>query len=384
LPLEENIVTEPIRNLSVSGFRAFTDLRVGPFGHVNLITGRNNAGKSSLLEAIRIFVTEGSARTFYDILSYREESDVRSASEVDRLFLPSDFSSICSLFSEFPNLAGCDRGFTISTRNGESSSSKSLSASVGWFVEKIGADGRSVNLERSQYESVGLLGDGFPALEVEFSDRKRIVRIDRQLPRLRSIAETGEVGAMPCVFLDPFSSRSTSQLAAFWDKIALTDLEKEVVGALKIISDDIEAVSMIGSNEGGPRPRTAIVRSRRYSSPIPLRTLGDGVNRLFGIILSLCCARGGVLLVDEIENGLHHSVLTDIWRAIFRLARDLQVQVFATSHSWDCIEAFQTAASESSEESVLVRLTRKSEKIIPTVFGKEKLRIATRDHIELR
>jgi len=373
-------VTEPIRNLSVSGFRAFTDLSVGPFGHVNLITGKNNAGKSSLLEAIRILVTEGSPKTFHDILNYREESELRPASETERLYSPNDFSPFCSLFSGFPNLAGCAQGFTISAHNEQTSA---LTVRVGWFVDKFDPERRSVSFERVQLDMFGDM-DGFPALDIESSGRQRTVPISRIRSRARILEELGERFAMPCVPLDPFSSRSTSQLAAFWDKIALTDSEKEVVSALKIISDDIEAVSMIGGNEDGPRRRTAIVRSSRYPSPIPLRSFGDGVNRLFGIILSLCNAKGGVLLVDEIENGLHHSVLTDIWKVIFRLARDLQVQVFATSHSWDCIKAFQMAAAESPENGVLVRLTRKGEKIIPTVFGEEELYIATRDQIELR
>ena len=91
-----------------------------------------------------------------------------------------------------------------------------------------------------------------------------------------------------------------------------------------------------------------------------------------------------MLLVDEIENGLHYSVQTEIWRTIFGLAKDLDVQVFATSHSWDCVRAFQEAASESPEEGVLVRLSRRGEKVIPTLFTEKELELVTRDHIEVR
>ena len=63
-----------INKLHVSQFRSFEDLSIGGFGRVNLITGRNNAGKSTLLEAIRIWTTEGSLHTFLQILNYREES----------------------------------------------------------------------------------------------------------------------------------------------------------------------------------------------------------------------------------------------------------------------------------------------------------------------
>ncbi len=370
----------PICKLGVSRFRSLRDLRVGPFGRVNLITGKNNAGKSSLLEAIRILVTEGSPTTFYSILNYREEVDQRPE-EAPVNITPQDSTSFCSLFTGFPSLAGCEEAITISNENGGHSPVKTLSVRVGWFTEEYTPE-QGRRLVRADADLFGE-ASGFPALEVELPNRRRVIRIDRARMYRRTNSETGEGVTTPCVFLDPFSSRSTSQLAAFWDAIALTDAEKEVVRALQIISPDIEAVSMIGSDTG-PRSRTAIAKSQMCSHPVPLRSFGDGVNRLFGIILSLSCARGGVLLIDEIENGLHHSILTDVWRVIFRMARQLGVQVFATSHSWDCIKSFQEAANEDPDEGVLARLSVKGESVIPTLFREAELRIATREQIELR
>ena len=86
----------------------------------------------------------------------------------------------------------------------------------------------------------------------------------------------------------------------------------------------------------------------------------------------------------EIENGLHHSILTDAFRAIFKLARKLDVQVFTTTHSRHCIEAFQKAAEESPDDGVLVRLTRKDDKIFSTVFPEKQLQIVTENQIEVR
>ena len=101
-------------------------------------------------------------------------------------------------------------------------------------------------------------------------------------------------------------------------------------------------------------------------------------------MLSLVNARGGLLLIDELENGLHYSVQLDAWRMIFKLARKLDVQVFATSHSWDAVETFQKAAAETPEEGALLRLTRRGDNIIPTVFVEEELSVATRHKIEVR
>ena len=168
-----------------------------------------------------------------------------------------------------------------------------------------------------------------------------------------------------------------------WDRIALTDEEKDVVEALHIIAPTISGVNMV-RDKSVFRSRTAIVRAGDIPQPVPLRSFGDGLNRLFGIILSLVNAHGGFLLIDEFENGLHYSVQLDTWRTVFRLAQSRDIQVFATSHSWDTIEAFQKAAAETAEAGVLIRLARKDENIIPTVFSENELAIATRDRIETR
>jgi len=89
-------------------------------------------------------------------------------------------------------------------------------------------------------------------------------------------------------------------------------------------------------------------------------------------------------LVDEFENGLHHTAQLNAWRTIFRLAVTLDTQVFATTHSWDTIRAFQEAAAESPDTGVLLRLSRRGDEIVPTVFAEEEVAIAARERIEVR
>lgn len=369
-----------ISNLEIEGFRALADLRIGSFGKVNLITGKNNSGKSSLLEAIRILATGGALRTIFEILNYREE--LGAASDAERTYLPTDLAPFCNLFTGFPDLASSKHGFSLSASGTLPASISRIRANINWFVRKADPERQGISFELATGDLFDDV-EAFPALDLDISGRKRIVPLDRFQRRLPMRTEP-DPAPVPCIYLDPFSSRSTSQMGALWDAIALTDVEQEIVKALKVISEDIQAVSVIGSDERGFRARTAIAKSTRHPSPVPLRTFGDGVNRLFGIVLSLCNARNGVLLVDEIENGLHYSVQTEIWRTIFRLASALDTQVFATTHSWDCVRAFQEAACESPEDGVLVRLSRIDDRIIPTLFTEKELEIVTRDQIEVR
>jgi len=99
-------------------------------------------------------------------------------------------------------------------------------------------------------------------------------------------------------------------------------------------------------------------------------------------------AKDGYLLIDEFENGLHHSAQTRIWKFIFVLAKKLNAQVFATTHSWDCVEAFQEAAAENEEDkdAMLIRLQRKKDgtTIKAVGYDKREMDIVTRQGIEVR
>jgi len=113
--------------------------------------------------------------------------------------------------------------------------------------------------------------------------------------------------------------------------------------------------------------------------------MGDGMSRLLGIALSLMNARAGFLLIDEVENGIHYSVQADIWRLILRNAGRLGVQVFATTHSWDCILAFQQACEEFPEgNGIATRLEFRRGRIAASQFDQNDLKIAAREHIEIR
>ena len=167
-------------------------------------------------------------------------------------------------------------------------------------------------------------------------------------------------------------------------QIALSDLEDEVIKALKIVSVPVERVTIL-DDPNRPQFRYPIVRLKGLKEPLPLRSLGDGINRIFGIVLALVNSKDGLLLVDEIENGLYHGVQYELWKLILEIASRLNVQVFATTHSWDCIEAFQAAAHENQQESgMLVRLENKDGQIVPVTYDEREMAIATRAQIEVR
>jgi len=373
-----------IGTIDIERFRAFRGLGIKGLGRVNLVTGRNNTGKSSVLEALRILASDASPSVINNILHYREE-DTGELEEQGRPIDTEGLFQISTLFNGFPQFSESNEPIVISTNGGQRP--MKLTLRTQWVSEEREPDGARKLVLRQQGELFGEPEGSVPALMFEIGGTTRLWTLDylrRGSYRPRPFrSELGDEPRMACIFVSPYGGERTATLGALWDKIALSDREKDVVEALRIIDPGISAVSMVGG-EGPRQPRTAIVRSANVARPVPLRSFGDGLNRLFGIVLSLVNAKDGLLLIDEFENGMHHRVQLDVWRTVFSLAQKLDVQVFATSHSWDSIEAFQKAAAEVPEEGALVRLSRKGEDIIPTLLREEELAVATRDRIEVR
>ncbi len=366
--------------LAIERFRSLRQLNLEGLGRINLITGRNNSGKSSVLEALRILASDASPSVLSEILRYREEN-LNDSDDPSRMIGAEGASQISSLFPGFPPLDRIRESIVISA-NG-ANSPLHLSLTLGWFSEQRDPEGfrRLIPQQTQLFPET----EAIPALVVEVGPTRKIIPLDnlKRLSRRPLQSSVVEEPRIACVYVSPYGSEHTAAFGPLWDKIALSDREHDVVDALRIIAPEIAAVSMVGG-EGSRQPRMAIVRVTGQARPLPLRSFGDGLNRLFGIVLSLANAKNGLLLIDEVENGMHHTIQADVWRAMFRLSKRLNVQVFATSHSWDSIEAFQKAAAEDPEEGVLIRLSRRGDDVIPTLFREDELAVATRDGIEVR
>ncbi|MFP4099041.1 AAA family ATPase [Coleofasciculus sp.] len=122
------------------------------------------------------------------------------------------------------------------------------------------------------------------------------------------------------------------------------------------------------------------------NSTIPLSSMGEGMRRILNLAMAAVTVENGFLLIDEIETGLYYEAQTEMWRFILEVAKEFNIQVFATTHSWDCICAFQEALDDLDDSSVgkLFRLSRKGEDIHPVEYPADELSVAVRQSIEVR
>ena len=178
---------------------------------------------------------------------------------------------------------------------------------------------------------------------------------------------------------------NNAELSRLWDLVALTVHEDRTVEALRMLfgGDDLYRIGFVGDARGRTG-RLPIVRLMSQGI-VPLKSLGDGAVRLFGVALALANSRGGFLLIDEAENGMHHTLQYDLWKMVLHTAHANDVQVLATTHSWDCVSGFARAASDFEDaDGILVRLDRDDRGLRAVEYSEEDLKVVAEQGIEVR
>jgi len=373
-------------NLEIRQFRAFDYIKIDQLGHINLFLGKNNVGKSTLLEALWLYANLGSPDVIRAILEGRDEpGEVRHGTTAEptvwSLFYGHPLLERISSSIQIGRIGAPDSALTLSITWLRKASEKETSSgsSVG---DSYGGGEPYVEIEQpSASESEGAV----PALVVRYGSMRRLLRLDDaydDLCRLWNLQTRSNRDLVtPCILIGPGGLEDLG-LQALWEKVVLSDSKTDVIEAMRIIAPETEDFALLHQQT---RATSIRLRVRGKDEPVPIKTMGDGMNRLFGIGMALACAKDGILLIDEVENGIHWSALPDVWKFIVKVAKRLNVQVFATTHSNDCLRAFQVGTKDDPEmDGVAVRIERKNGEFGSEIFDESRLAMIVKEAIEIR
>ena len=222
------------------------------------------------------------------------------------------------------------------------------------------------------------------ALPVFRGDKQVALITRRHLPLRNRILESERLSNDDAVVVAhlPACGFTDEKAASLWDGLIQGPGQERVLGWLRMLDSRIDDLDYIA---GRLRSRIALLKVEGEGR-IPLHSMGDGLRRLFHIGLAMATASKGVLLVDEFETGLYWEVQVQLWRAIFEASQKFGIQVFATTHSNDCIQAFVEAQKDRliPNTSFVYRLERRGENIHAHEFSPQGLEAAIRQGIEVR
>jgi AAA domain, putative AbiEii toxin, Type IV TA system len=373
-----------ISSLHIDRFRGFERFVMTGLGRVNLLVGTNNSGKTTVLEAAYLLSSAGDPISLWQLLWRRgERLPPTIGAAGDRLArrLPAEFD-VAHLFTGHEFQSGSS--FRISAQN------ESPERWIEYRVKELSPR------EQLEFFAADEETNVTSRLAIEVSGNPRPMVPVVQLTRNGGLYGEGDASfgrarqrateLSPAYFITT-ESLTGDELISMWNRIALTPTENLVLKALQFLDSNIERIAAqasAGSVYGAPTRGGFIVKLKGWQQPVPIGSMGDGMWRMLAMAIAITQCKGGVLLVDEIDTGLHYSVMSQMWSLIYNTARDLDVQVFATTHSYDCVYSLADICSAHGEKNAVTvqRIEAGRQRSVP--YDEDEITVAASRDIEVR
>ena len=368
-----------IEKLQVENYRSFPAYAVNGVKRVNLLTGRNNSGKTSLLEAVLFLNSDGDPSILADIAIRRGE------------LIATEFTRVPGRIDSMVDVAHFFHGHQLSPE-------AMFSVSAGDVRKQVIV--RIAN--QSDFERQ------LPMIDIDDDPSNYAIAIERPLTnRSKSpipIPLTADGGfrlydarryqrtafqqdsTTPLQLITP-DSLDASEMGRLWNAVIRERKEEKVNESLRILDETIEDVQFLNDEERSVRSGRGgiVLGSNRHHRRMPLGSYGEGMRRLLALSISLATVSNGILLIDEIDTGLHHSVLADMWKLVIATAIKNDIQVFATTHSLDCLRGLHEACERNPEFASEISLQTIDRNLDVSIAGDaDDLRSAMDMGIEVR
>lgn len=360
-----------LKSLTIKNFRCFENFKIEPLDRINLIGGSNNVGKTTLLEAI--FLLTG-------IDNFNLPLQLNIFGDIDPL--PLNTEDICQwLFLR--------KNFTESI---EISAIDHLKIPHALEIELIESEKETLPLHIKNLRSyrardlqikykvsnektaLWILSFAINTDEDIGSNLKRQVTLKKEKGTRKLNSDKAQLIGSRKAW-----APTTDDVENF-SLLEEINRQDEILEILRILEPRLKRLAVLAKEE-----TPMIYGDIDIGHLLPLQMMGEGMGRLAAIALTIANTENGTVLIDEIENGLHHSVLVKVWKAIADVARRSNVQIFATTHSWECIEAAHEAfKTEESYDFRYHRLGRVDGKIKSATYDRETIGTSVDMYLEMR
>lgn len=315
-----NKIEFKLQNLNIINFKKFKNVTLKKINRINILAGKNNTGKTTVLEAIYLLLKQNNVNGIYDVMSRR----AKLADSIPTKWLASMMNSPIELLG--------NNDITLTIRLEDESSNE---------INRDGYHGTIIidsNYSGSKFESRTIL-NSIHGIKTSSKEIKEII---------------------PVIYTSPFISHTIREISvAYNSAIEKKGLYEKVI---KFLTDEIDNGIIQISLSDENNFRRFIVEHRDFAKPFDISQFGEGLQRIFYISLQFAAASGGVLLIDEVENAIHHGLFKSFANFIFKISEEFDVQVFITSHSKEAIDTF--VIDKFLNKLSVYHLTEESGKIV--------------------
>ncbi len=357
-----------ISKLYLKGFKGFDLLEIPNMSRVTLLGGRNNVGKTSLLEALFMFHDRMNPQMILRQFSWRGVGSI--AFDPDSMWAPVFYNyNIHNKIEISVTVNGDEENMTLKFNPNYIPATIAVkNVRPGFRPTQISTDQKpepSFSLDilydskkmKNQKSHLLMGTDGFG------------IRVDNANSERRQ-----------AVFLGARVAINPTEDAQKFGQLDVLGKIDEIVKFLKIIEPKLKSLSSVAMGDS-----SLIHGDIGLKRKIPIAYMGDGISRLLSIILAIATTKNGVVLIDECENGIHHSVMPNIWKAIAMAAREYNCQVICTTHSYECLEAaYKGLSGELASDFSYIRIDKKETKTVAKCFDHEMLKVAIDTNMEVR
>ena len=295
------ITQSQFSSIEVENYRGISGLVLEDPGRINVIAGVNNAGKTSLLEAIYLLAHQTDEQALLNAIRWRG----RVEDEPEPLWLVDQLPRVVRISGRFDRVPCNTATFEVDVATEPENDVEDQTSFLSKLAIECSYGGHSQSTD-----------------VVFFDDRPRRTNFQGQHWLCRS------------AFTSPFSANRPETLARC-NKDSLEAGTKQRI--IDFIRERVDP--QLRNIELADRFNRFLVTHEDFDKAPDLASFGEGVRRVFEIGLLFAGVRGGVLLVDEFENAMHTELLVEFTRLVQELAVDLNVQVFLSTHSKEAIDA---------------------------------------------
>lgn len=358
-----------ITEVVIKNFKCFKNLIIPELGQITLISGRNNVGKTALLEALFLFFDRQRADMILRQYGWRGIEGVT----------PEPHSMWSPIFHNYD----MDQEIVISATLDRKTENAKFTFNRDFVPPDVtpspppGDHQISTDEEPSTTFSLDIEYTNMQAHKIGISH----LSIDHK--------------SKPCLYIEKYETFRKPPAAAFlaskkhipsrettnrFSNFVKEGREHEITEFLRIIEPRLDSLTIV--TEG---PASFVHgKLRGISRTQEIHLMGEGMEKLLNLILHVASSQGGCVFLDEIENGFHHTGLPKIWEAIGKTLRKYNCQLITTTHSYECVQAAHEGLSEMPEAFRHIRLDRKGEEISAKLSNYDMIGAAIKTNLEIR